>query len=157
MELEPYWERYRTHTQIRQNGAMSNLGDGIPITTHKIGARPIAWPGNGFQTQAVHVLTVKPGEESDRYTYEMAEEAMVCFKGKGQVYLRGQWLDIEPGDIAYFPGSVEHAVRNPAENQDDFVLVTSISPPQFDLYQPAGFYDQAYKKMNYDAIEYAKI
>ena len=33
MELEKYWERYLTHTQIQQNGALSNLGDGIPITT----------------------------------------------------------------------------------------------------------------------------
>jgi hypothetical protein len=36
MELESYWERYRTHTQIQQNGAVTNLGDGIPITTHGI-------------------------------------------------------------------------------------------------------------------------
>ena len=28
MELEDYWERYRTHTQIKQNGALTNLGDG---------------------------------------------------------------------------------------------------------------------------------
>lgn len=157
MELESYWERYRTHRQIRQEGALSNLGDGIPITTHGIDTRPIAWPGNGFQTESVHVLTVKPGEESERYAYEMAEEAMVCFKGKGQIYLRGEWRDVAPGDIAYFPFDVERAVRNPAENQEDFVLVTSISPPQFDLYAPAGLYDPVNKVMNYEAVEYAKI
>ena len=157
MELEDYWERYLTHTQIRRNGAVTNLGDGVSFTAHNISSRAIAWPGNGFQTEAVHVLTLKPGQESDRYTYEMAEEATVCFKGKGQVYLRGQWLDVEPGDIAYFPKSVERALRNPESNQDDFVVVTAISPPQFDLYAPAGFYDQSAKKMNYDAIEYAKI
>src|SRR4051794_9240147 len=65
MEIESYWERYLTHTQIQQNGAVSNLADGIPITTQGINTRPIAWPGNGFQTEAVHVLTVKPGEASD--------------------------------------------------------------------------------------------
>lgn len=157
LEIQDYWERYRTHTQIRQNGAVSNLGDGIAITTHGIDTRLIAWPGNGFQTQAVHVLTVKPGEESDRYAYDMADEAMVCFKGKGQVYLRGQWLDVEPGDIAYYPATVERVVRNPSSNQDDFVLVTSISPPQFDLYEPAGFYDSVHKVMDYEAIQYAKI
>jgi gentisate 1,2-dioxygenase len=157
MEREDYWERYRTHTQIQQNGALSNLGDGIPITTHGINTRPIAWPGNGFRNEAVHVLTVKPGEESQRYAYDMAEEAMVCFKGKGQVYLRGQWLDVEPGDIAYFPFTVDRAVRNPAGNQDDFILVTSISPPQFDLYEAAGFYDPVHKVMNFEPIRYAKI
>jgi mannose-6-phosphate isomerase-like protein (cupin superfamily) len=157
MELESYWERYLTHTQIQQNGAVSNLGDGIPITTHGIDTRPIAWPGNGFQTEAVHVLAVKPGEESDQYAYDMAEEAMVCFKGKGQVFLRGQWLDVEPGDIAYFPATTERAVRNPDGNQDDFVLVTSISPPQLDLYEDAGFYDPVHKVMNFEAINYAKL
>jgi len=157
MELEPYWERYLTHEQIRRNGGLSNLGDGIPITTHGIATRPIAWPGNGFLTESVHVLTLKPGEESERYGYDMAEEAIVCFKGKGQIYLRGQWIDAEPGDIAYFPQTVERALRNPAGNATDFVVVSAISPPQFDLYQPAGFYDAANKVMNFEAIEYAKI
>lgn len=157
MELESYWERYLTHTQIQQNGALSNLGDGISITTHGIDTRPIAWPGNGFQTEAVHVLTVKPGEESEQYAYDMAEQAMICFKGKGQVFLRGQWLDIEPGDVAYFPATVERAVRNLDGNEGDFVLVTAISPPQLDLYEAAGFYDPANKVMNFEAINYAKL
>ena len=157
MELESYWERYCTHTQIQQNGAMTNLGDGIPITAHGIDTRPIAWPGNGFLTESVHVMTVKPGEESERWTYDMAEEAMVCFKGKGQILLRGQWLDVEPGDIAYFPFSAERAIRNPEGNQDDFVVVTSISPPQLDLYTASGFYDSVNKVMNFEAINYAKI
>ena len=58
MEIEDYWERYRTHTEIQKNGAVTNLGDGIAITTHGIDTRLIAWPGNGFQTEAVHVLTL---------------------------------------------------------------------------------------------------
>ena len=29
MELEDYWERYRTHEQIRRSGALGNLADGI--------------------------------------------------------------------------------------------------------------------------------
>jgi gentisate 1,2-dioxygenase len=156
MENQDYSERFRTHIQIREGGALTNLADGISITTNGINTRLIAWPGNGFRTEAVHVLTVKPGQESAMYAYGMAEEAMVIFKGKGQVYLRGQWLDVEPGDLAYHPFGVERAVRNPAENQDDFVIVTCISPPQFDLYEEAGFYDPVHKVMNYDAVEYAK-
>jgi mannose-6-phosphate isomerase-like protein (cupin superfamily) len=156
MEIQDYWERYRTHAQVRQSGALSNLGDGIPITTHGIDTRPIAWPGNGFQTLSVHVLTLPTGAEGESYAYDMAEEAMVCFKGKGEVYLRGQWVSLEPGDIAYFPATTERAARN-LDGADDFVLVTCISPPQLDLYQPAGFYDETNKVMNFEAIEYAKI
>ncbi|HEX2091287.1 MAG TPA: cupin domain-containing protein [Longimicrobiaceae bacterium] len=157
MESTEYRERYLTREQIRQNGAIGNLAEGISIRTHGLDTRLIAWPGNGFQTQAVHVLTVPAGQASDSYAYDMAEEAMVCFKGKGQVYLRGGWVDVAPGDIAYFPATVERAVRNAEGNTDDFVLVTSISPPQFDLYSDAGFYDPTHKVMNLEAIDYAKI
>jgi mannose-6-phosphate isomerase-like protein (cupin superfamily) len=157
MESEDYWERYRTPAQIRAKGAVTNLGDGVPIRAHGIDTRLIAWPGNGFRTESVHVLTLKPGEESERYAYDMAEEALVCFKGKGQISLRGRWVDVEPGDIAYYPFAVERALRNPAGNIDDFVLVTSISPPQFDIYAPPGFYDPVHKVLNFQAIDYPKL
>jgi gentisate 1,2-dioxygenase len=130
--------------------------DGIEITTQDVRTRLIAWPGNGFQTESVHVLTLAAGEESARYDYDMADEAMVCFKGQGEVYLRGEWVQIEPGDIAYFPERVPHALRNPRENSRDFVLVNQICPPQFDLYEPAGYYDRAHGKMKFDAIERAQ-
>jgi gentisate 1,2-dioxygenase len=85
--------------------------------------RLIVWPSNGFQTESVHALTLAPGEESARYEYDLSDEAMVCFKGQGEVYLRGEWVQIEPGDIAYFPERVPHALRNSKENSRDFVLV----------------------------------
>ena len=51
----------------------------------------------------MHVLTHRPGDETPPYSYGMAEEAMLCLKGEGEVFLRGRWVEIEPGDIAYFP------------------------------------------------------
>jgi hypothetical protein len=36
------------------------------------------------------------------------------------------------------------------------VLVNQICPPQFDLYEPAGYYDRAHDKMKFDVIERAK-
>ena len=156
METESYWERYRTYDQIKRSGAMTNLADGIAITTHGIDTRLIAWPGNGFQTMAVHVLTLKPGDKSEKWAYDMSEQAMVCFKGKGKVLLRDQQVDIRPGDVAYWPATAERAVVND-HTKEDLVLVTCISPPQFDLYADAGFYDATHKVMNYDAIQYAKI
>lgn len=159
MQIDDYFrERYRTHEQIKQGGALGNLAEGIEITTNGVPTRLIAWPGNGFQTEGVHVLTLAAGQEveSDRYAYDMADEAMVCFKGRGEVYLRGQWVGVEPGDIVYYPPTVERAVRN-IGGADDFVLVTCISPPQLDLYESGGFYDPTHKVMNFEAIEYAKI
>src|SRR5436305_12830897 len=88
--------RFRTHDQIRSHGAIGNLNDGVEITTQGVRTRLIAWPGNGFQTESVHVLTLAPGEESALYDYDIADEAIVCFKGQGEVYVRGEWVQIEP-------------------------------------------------------------
>jgi len=49
------------------------------------------------------------------------------------VYLRGDRVPIEPGDIAYFPERVPHALRNPKGNSQNFVVVNQICPPQFRL------------------------
>jgi gentisate 1,2-dioxygenase len=156
VSFDAYREHNRTRQQIKQSGAISNLNEGIEITTHGLRTRLIAWPGNGFQTQSVHVLTLAPGDESETYTYDMAEEAMVCLKGRGEVFLRGRWVEITPGDIAYFPERTSHAVRNPAGNDRDLVVVTQIAPPVFDLYAPAGLYDQQKGAMDDEAIAAAK-
>jgi mannose-6-phosphate isomerase-like protein (cupin superfamily) len=147
--------RYRTHDQIRSEGAIGNLADGVEITTQDIRTRLIAWPGTGYQTESVHVLTVEPGQESRRYCYELAEEALLCHKGCGEVWLRGGWVPIEPGDMAYFPEGVVHAVRNPARTGEQLVLVSQITPPQFDLYADHGLYNAELGVMNYDSVHKA--
>ena len=102
---EKWSARFRSYDQIRSRGAIGNLNDGIEITTQGMRTRLIAWPGNGFQTESVHVLTLAPGEESSRYEYDMSDEAMVCFKGQGEVYLRGEWVQIEPRRYCLLSGT----------------------------------------------------
>ena len=153
---EKYREWNRTHDEIRTHGAMGNLNRGIEITAHGINTRLIAWPGNGFQTESVHVLTLKPGDASDCYTYDMAEEALLCLWGTGEVYVRGQWVTVAPGDMAFIPAAVPRGLRNPAGNSEDFVLVNQITPPQFDLYEAGGYYNREHGVMNFEAIEEAK-
>ena len=147
-----YHARNRTRDEIRCHGAISSLNDGVEITTHGIATRVIAWPGNGFTTLSVHVLTHQTGDETPLYAYGMAEEALLCLQGSGEVFLRGQWVGLEPGDVAYLPAGVEHATRNPRGNEQHFVLVSALAPPPFDLYGPAGFYNREHGVMNYDAI-----
>ena len=60
---EIYSESNRTRDEIRLGGAIGNLNGGIEITTHGIPTRVIAWPGNGFQTLSVHVLTHRPANQ----------------------------------------------------------------------------------------------
>jgi len=92
---ETYLEKNRTREAIRRKGAIANLNDGIEITTHGLSTRIVAWPGKGFQTESLHVLTLQPGEESESYRYDRAEEGLACIKGKGEVFLRGEWVEIE--------------------------------------------------------------
>ncbi len=152
-----YSARYFTHAQIRKHGAIGNLNEGVVIKTQGLSTRLIAWSGNGYQTESVHVLTVRPGEASGTYAYTLAEELMLCVAGQGEVFLLGRWVSLEPGDLAYFPEGVPHGVRNPTGNTADFVLVSQITPPQFDLYIEAGFYHVGMGVMNYDACFHAGL
>jgi gentisate 1,2-dioxygenase len=148
--------RNRTHDEIRRHGGVGNLNEGIAIDVHGLQTRLIAWPGNGFQTQSVHVVTHAPGQESARYAYPMGEEAAVCLQGRGEVWLHDRWVTIGPGDLAFWPAGVEHATRNAPGSSRDFVLVTQLTPPPVDLYEPAGFYDRAVGAMRFEVIERAR-
>jgi quercetin dioxygenase-like cupin family protein len=148
--------RNRTHEEIRCHGGVGNLNEGIEIAVHGLATRLIAWPGNGFQTQSVHVVTHRPGEQSERYAYAMGEEAAICLQGRGEVWLHERWASVEAGDVAFGPPGVEHATRNAPGAERDFVLVTQLTPPPFDLYEPAGFYDRAAGAMRFEVIERAR-
>lgn len=116
----------------------------------------IDWPGIGYQTESIHVLTLKPGLTSNEYNYPISEEALLCVQGKGEVYLRNHWVELNPADIAYFPENVPHSIRNARTNKEDFILVSSITPPLISLYIQSGFYVELLGKMDFDAIEKAK-
>jgi mannose-6-phosphate isomerase-like protein (cupin superfamily) len=84
--------------RLTTQGCDGSLRDGPVVEIHGVEARLIAWPGNGFQTEAIHVVTVRPGQQTDQYAYAVAEEAMLCIAGRGEVWLRGAWREIAPGD-----------------------------------------------------------
>jgi gentisate 1,2-dioxygenase len=148
---------YHDYKYIRKYGAIGNLNKGIMIKTHNLDTRLIAWPGNGYQTESVHVIIAQPGETSSEYTYTLAEEALLCVKGKGEVFLRGRWVSVEPGDFAYCPEGTKHCIRNLSSSKEEFILVSQITPPQFDLYIDAGFYNVPMGVMNLDAAYHAGL
>ena len=65
---------------------------------------------------------------------------MLCLKGSGQVFLRGQWIDIEAGDIAYYPEGIGHAIRNNGNDRrtKDFGLVLPSPNLHFNSMKPQG-------------------
>ena len=156
MDKDYYSEKNRNYEEIRSKGAIGNLNEGIEMILYGIPTRIIAWPGNGFQTESIHVLTLHPGLESEKYCLAYSEEALLCLKGTGEVFLRNQWVTLEAGDIAYFPEMIEHGVRNPKKNNHDFVLISSITPPLLDQYESGGFYLRKQGMMNLQAIQQAK-
>jgi quercetin dioxygenase-like cupin family protein len=157
MAAPAHQAKYFTHEQIRRHGAIGSLNEGVVIKTHGVHTRLVAWPGNGYQTESVHVLTLKPGESSSSYAYTLAEEVLLCAAGRGEVFLLGRWVTVEPGDLPYCPEGVAHAIRNPERNTEDFVVVSQITPPQVDLYTEAGFYHVAMGVMNFDASFHAGL
>ena len=136
--------QYRTAQQIRQDGAIGNLFDGVEISVHGLSTRLLAWPATGYQTESVHVTTLSPGDESEPYAYDLAEEAVLCRHGSVDVWLRGGWITLRAGDMAYFPEGVERRWRMPAEATGQAILVNQICPPQFDLYAASGLYNAAF-------------
>lgn len=101
----------RTHEQIRLHGAIGSFDEGIEIAVHGLRTRLIAWPGNGFQTESVHVLTLAPDDASPTYRYQMSEESLLCLKGAGEVFLRGQWVSVQAGDLASHDAARDASVR----------------------------------------------
>lgn len=157
MAAESFQARYKTSAELRRTGGVGNLAQGPEIALHDVPTRLIAWPGTGYQTESVHVLTLRPGLESRRFAYQMAEEVYLCHKGGGEVYLRGEWRLMKPGDMAYFPECVPRGFRNPSGNRSDFILINQTTPPQFDNYIPSGFYDQRHGGMNFTACDRARL
>ncbi len=152
---DTYRAWHRDAAQIRAEGAIGSLLQGIEVQIHGVSTRIIVWPGNGFQTESLHVLTLKPGQEMEMHAYGMAEEAMLCLKGGGEAYVRGQWVPFHPGDLAFHPAGIPHSVRVSAQAGQDLVIVTAISPPEFDLYADCGFYNVEFGAINQEAAFFA--
>jgi quercetin dioxygenase-like cupin family protein len=138
---DPYRARHRRAAEIRAGGAIGSLNDGIEFELHGVLTRIIAWPGNGFQTESIHVLTLAAGQEMETHAYGMAEEAMLCLQGVGEVLVRGEWVEFAPGDLAFFPPPVERSVRA-AAGGEGMVVVAAVSPPEFEHYADLGLYDR---------------
>lgn len=155
MDATSYYAANRDRDEIREKGAIFSLNDGVETVINGIATRLVVWPGTGVTESSVHLVTVRPGDESERYRLGMSDEAMVCLSGAGEVWLRGRWVSVLPGDVAYFPAGVEHAVRCAASHDKNFILASCISPPDLDVYTGTGFISPQSRQFNFDAIDLA--
>ena len=125
-------EQTLKRSEITKTGALGNLGIGIERRICNLRTRLIAWPGNGYQTQSVHVIHVdQPSDKSGFFRYDTSEQCFVCLSGRAQIWLRGRWVTVLPGDVAYVPEGKETAIRAATSQKRacKSVIVSSISPP----------------------------
>ena len=155
MGTASYLAQNRSREEIRRSGAVFNLNYGVETVIHGIHTRLVIWPGVGVTESSLHLLTVRPGDESTEYALGMSDEAMVCLSGKGEALLRGEWAQVEAGDVVYFPAGVRHALRNAKASGKDFILASCISPPNLDVYSGTGFISAETRQFNFDVIDLA--
>jgi hypothetical protein len=84
-----------------------------------------------------------------------AIRCVLAVQGEGEAYVRGEWVAFRPGDIAFFPPPVEHAIRATPDGPG-LVAVASIAPPEFELYAEAGLYSREYGVINHEAAWFAR-
>lgn len=68
----------------------------------------------------MRIFTVEPGGFTLRHTHDWEHEVFV-HSGKGQVYQKEEWRDIQGGTVVFIPGNEEHQIKN--RGDEDFVFV----------------------------------
>jgi mannose-6-phosphate isomerase-like protein (cupin superfamily) len=59
------------------------------------------------------------------------DETYIILKGKCKLYLDGELLDIEAGDVIFIPGGVIHALDNTRGSEDiELITVWAGTPPE---------------------------
>ena len=68
----------------------------------------------GLQDMGIHLIEVKPGDDSTEYhRHYYEEEAVYVLSGRGTLTVDGDCYPIAAGDFAGFPrATVAHAIRN---------------------------------------------
>jgi len=66
---------------------------------------------DGAPVYALRLIEVAPGGHTPRHSHAYEHENFVV-EGKGRVWLDGAWHDLEPGDVVFVPGGMEHTYEN---------------------------------------------
>jgi quercetin dioxygenase-like cupin family protein len=77
----------------------------------------------------MRVFTVEPGGFTARHTHDWEHEVFV-HSGKGQVYQKGEWRDIQSGTVVFIPGNEEHQIMNGSGEDLTFVCLIPSNIPE---------------------------
>jgi len=125
--------------EVARSGGVFNLFRGAAFTGYGCLMRFILWPGVGTKMIGQHIAFHEPGTAFAPHVHPISEDAVPVEDGTGQLYLESRWIDAGIGDILYAPAGVRHGTGcRPAEPRM-FICSGCASPPQFDLYELAGY------------------
>jgi quercetin dioxygenase-like cupin family protein len=137
--------------QVAREGAIFNLNDGAVFYENGAFMRFIIWPGSGCRMLGGHLAMHFPGKVFDPHIHPISEDCICVVKGLGQGFLIDKWVDVGPGDLIYAPAGLLHGTANRPGHDADFLCHGYAGPPQFDLYQWAGYFKNG--KFDWDAIK----
>lgn len=125
--------------EVSRSGGVFNLFRGAKFTGYGCLMRFILWPGIGAKMVGQHVAFHEPGTSFKPHIHPISEDAIYVVDGQGQGYLESRWIDVSTGDIIYAPANVKHGTGCRSGEKKMFICSGCASPPQFDLYEYAGY------------------
>jgi quercetin dioxygenase-like cupin family protein len=66
---------------------------------------------DGAPVYALRMIEVGVGGHTPRHSHPFEHENFVV-EGHGRVWLNGSWQSLQPGDIVFVPGGMEHTYEN---------------------------------------------
>jgi gentisate 1,2-dioxygenase len=124
--------------EVARTGGVFNIYRGAPFTAYGGAMKFIVWPGVGSKHCGLHNAYHLPGVAFKPHVHPISEDAILFWDGEGMAYLESRWIECGEGDILYAPALVRHGTGCRVD-QRPMNSSGCASPPQFDLYELAGY------------------
>ena len=84
-----------------------------------------------FKSPRIEVtLLTNRSQEIGLHYHTSCDETVFIYKGKGEIYLAGNWVPVKAGDIHINPRGVIHGTR--VTEGEDMQVISLFTPPQAD-------------------------
>jgi quercetin dioxygenase-like cupin family protein len=127
------------YAEVARSGGVFNMYRGAPFTGYGGSMKFIVWPGVGAKNCGLHHAYHDPGVAFKPHVHPISEDAILFFDGEGMAYLESRWIECSEGDILYAPATVRHGTGCRKDQPKLMHASGCASPPQFDLYELAGY------------------
>jgi quercetin dioxygenase-like cupin family protein len=122
--------------QVRREGGVFSINNAPEFLQEGgLRAKLVLTPNTGTRMVGLTAGFHEPGQSFEPHRHPLSEEVLIVVRGKGQIFLKDRWIDVEEGDVVYAPEGILHGTGNP----DEFVTIGCAAPPQLDLYQRIGY------------------